>query len=58
MICDNCKKEMRKVCSTGSTIQEGEYRKQENSEFSIWHLTGERPECLYQCDECKKILAG
>lgn len=57
MICDYCKKELRLVCSTGVTILEGEYIHKDNSEVLVWNETGQRTQCLYQCDECKKILA-
>lgn len=53
--CRDCVQPMLEIGGIGKNIQVGEYRKQENSQYSIWHQTGIREIKLYQCPKCKEV---
>lgn len=53
--CNSCGQSMFEVGGIGKHEQLGEYRKDPNSEYSLWHETGVREHKLYQCPECKDI---
>ncbi len=53
--CKDCSQPMFEVGGINKPVEIGEYRKQENSEMSIWHQTGIRDTKLYQCPEHKTV---
>lgn len=53
--CKDCGQYMFEIGGINKPVEIGEYRKQENSEMSMWHQTGVRDTKLYQCPEDKTV---
>lgn len=54
MNCKECGQPMLEICSTGITIEIGEYRKNDDG-VEYWYQTGLKSQKLYQCPEDKSI---